>query len=234
MTRRFAVLAATLALLPTLASAALAQTTTFTDGTFLNADWSVTTEVLNLGGTVSASQIASGGSPGTYRRIINTLASAIGQGFSNTVFGFHARAGALYSPLVSGAIASIDYSESSIRLVNGVQACGVALIQGGVIYYGPGFLTPTTFNVWVVTSQTGLTATSFDALAPGVQTPDFTVTGAPIQFGFYRANSTSVGGDASSTTGGIDNWSVSVHYDAATTAQKPSWGTVKASYSRRR
>ncbi len=234
MTRRFAVLAATLALLPTLASAALAQTTTFTDGTFLNADWSVTTEVLNLGGTVSASQIASGGSPGTYRRIINTLASAIGQGFSNTVFGFHARAGALYNPLVSGAITSIDYSESSIRLAAGQQACALALIQGGVIYYGPGFLNPATLNVWAPTTQTGLVASSFDALAPGVQNPDFSAAGGPIQFGFSRGNSTSVGGAGSTLTGGIDNWSVAVHYDSATPTRATSWGSLKAGYSNRR
>ena len=234
MTRHAASVAVVLALLAAFAPPALAQTTTFSDATFLDADWTVTVEVINLGGTATGNQVASGGTSGPYRRIVNTLNSAAGFGFANTVYGFHQRAGALFNPATSGPISSIDYSESSIRLVGGVQACGVALKQSGVIYYGPGFLTPTPFNLWAPTTQTGLTAAMFDALAPGVQTPDFSVGGAPIQLGFYRANSTSVGGDGGSTTGGIDDWVVSVHYDGATPARVTSWGSLKASYTSRR
>ena len=234
MTRRYALAPVLVLLTACLPSLAAAQITGFSDGTFLDADWSVTTETINLGGTVTGNQVATGGSPGAYRRIVNTLNSAAGQPFSNTVYGFHARAGATFDPATSGPISSIDYSESSIRLANGVQACGLALKQGGVIYYGPAFLTPTPFNLWVPTSQTGLAASAFDALAPGVQNPNFTVAGAPIQLGFYRANSTSVGGDGSSPTGGIDNWTVTVHYDGATAVSRTTWGAVKASYRGRR
>jgi len=219
-----------LLVLAALPSRAHAQTTTFTDATFLDADWTVTTQILNLGGTSSGTQVATGGSTGSYRQIVNTLNSAIGQSFSNTVFAFHARAGATFSPSLSGGITGIDYSESSIRITGGVQACGVALLQGGTIYYGPSFLNPSTFGVWAPTTQTSLLATNFDALAPGVQNPDFSVTAAPIQWGFFRANSTSVGGGGSSTTGGIDNWSVTVHYDAATPARSTSWGRLKSLY----
>ncbi len=231
---RYAIPAFVLILLTTVAPVALAQTTTFGDATFLDADWTVTTETINLGGSVIGNQVASGGTSGPYRRIVNTLNSAIGFGFSNSVFGFHMRAGASFNPAVSGPITSIDYSESSIRLAAGVQACGVALQQGGVIYYGPGFLTPSTLNLWVPTSQTGLTAAMFDAAAPGVQNPDFTMAGAPIQFGFYRSNSTSVGGGGSSLFGGIDDWLVTVHYDSATPAQGITWGAVKSRYANSR
>ncbi len=211
--------------------AARAQTASFNDATFINADWSITTELLNLGGSVTGTQVATGGTSGPYRRIDNTLNSAIGFGFSNTVFGFHARAGALFNPATNGPISAIDYSESSIRLAAGVQACGVALRQGGVIYYGPGFVTPSTLNVWVATAQPGLTAASFDAAAPGVQNPDFSNAGGPIQFGFYRSNSTSVGGGGSTLLGGIDDWSVTVHYDGATPSQSASWGAIKSRYA---
>ena len=221
-------LVAVLALLITSASTVRAQTATFNDGTFNPADWTVLTQVLNLGGSVAGTQIASGGTSGPYRQIVNTLSSAAGQSFSNSVFGFHQRAGAVFTPGTSGQISSIDYSESSIRLAGGVQACGLALIQSGVVYYGPGFLTPTTFSVWAPTVQTGLTAAMFDDLAPGVHNPDFSVSGAPIQFGFYRSNSTSVGGGGGSTTGGIDDWTVTVHFDAATPARATTWGAVKA------
>jgi len=232
--RCYAVSAVVLAVLAASVPPAMAQTTTFSDAAFLNADWTLTTEVLNLGGTVTGTQVATGGTSGSYRRIVNTLNSAAGFGFSNTVYGFHARAGALFSPIASGAITGIDYAESSIRLAAGVQACGVALVQGGVIYYGPAFVTPSTLNVWVPTAQTGLTAAMFDALAPGVQNPNFTAAGAPIQFGFYRANSTSVGGGGSTLTGGIDDWVVNVHYDGATPTRATSWGALKAGYKGRR
>lgn len=231
---RYAVSAVVLALVAALVSPAMAQTTTFSDATFLDADWTITVEVLNLGGSVTGNQVASGGSPGAYRRIVNTLNSAAGQPFSNTVFGFHQRAGAVFNPATSGPISTIDYSESSIRLAAGVQACAPALKQNGVIYYGPGFLTPSTLNVWVPTSQTGLTAAMFDAAAPGMQNPDFSAGGAPIQFGFARSNSTSVGGDGSSLFGGIDNWTVSVHYNSATPTRPASWGSLKAGYTSRR
>ncbi len=224
--------AAVVALLLFSSTAALAQTATFTDATFLNADWTVTTQVLNLGGTASGSQVATGGSPGSYRQVVNTLNSALGQSFSNTVFDFHARAGATFVPSASGAISGIDYSESSIRSAGGQQACGVALTQGGTIYYGPSFLNPSTIGVWAPTTQTGLVASNFDALAPGIQNPDFSPTGGAIQWGFFRANSTSVGGGGGSTTGGIDNWSVTVHYDAATPAARTSWGRLKTLYAR--
>ncbi len=218
------------------AATARAQTVTFSDGTFASADWSTTTETLNLGGTVTATSIASGGSPGSYREIDNTLNSAIGQPFSNSVFGFHANANAIFRPAIDGPISSIDYSEASIRLssTGGVQACAIALRQNGVIYYGPGFLNPTTVGVWATTSQTGLTAANFDALAPGVQNPDFSSGGAPIQFGFSRSNSTSVGGGGGTTNGGIDNWSVTVHYDHATPAVGVSWGALKERLARGR
>ena len=72
------------------------------------------------------------------------------------------------------------------------------------------------------------------AVAPGTQNPNFSASGAPIQFGFYRSNSTSVGGNGMATYGGIDNWSVTVRYDAATPARSATWGSVKAGYAGKR
>src|SRR5262245_53279320 len=154
-------------LLAALAPLARAQSTTFSDGTFLDADWSVSVEVLNLGGTATGVQVGSGGNPGTWRQIDNTLNSAAGQSFSNTVYGFHSKSGATFAPASNGPITSIDYAESSLRTAGGQQACGLAVRQNGVIYYGPSFLNPSAFNTWAPNSQTGLTASSFDALPAG-------------------------------------------------------------------
>lgn len=200
---------------------------TFSDTQFLPADWTITTETLNLGGSVTASQVTTGGNPGAFRRINDVLASATGQPFSNSVFGSHARAGATWSPAVQGQIAALAYQEDAYRYAgSGVQANGIALRQGGVIYYGPGSVTPGTTGVWANYAWSGLTATSFDALAPGVQNPDFSPSGGVIQFGFYRANSTSVGGGAATISGGIDNWNVTI--EQATPAAVTTWGRIKA------
>jgi hypothetical protein len=217
-------------LLAALAAPAQAQTTAYNDATFANTDWTVTVEILNLGGTASGTQVATGGNPGTYRRIDNTMNSAIGQPFSNTVYSFHARTGAVFSPASFGPITAIDYTESSMRNAGGQQACGLALRQSGVIYYGPAFLNPATFGTWAPNSQLSLTASSFDALAPGVQNPNFGVGAPPIQLGFFRGNSTSVGGGGGTTTGGIDNWTVTVHFNGATPVAAASWGRVKGLY----
>jgi len=214
----------------TLATAGLApaSTVTFQDGTFTDAQWTTTVEVLNGGGSVNAFQVASGGNPTEFRRIENTLNSAIGTGVSNTVYGFHRFAGGVYDPATGGPILAINYAEDSQRIAGGVQACGLAVRQAGVIYYGPAFLTPTAFGTWATTTQTGLLAGQFDALAPGVQNPDFSVAGAPLEFGFFRANSTSVGGGGGTTHGGIDNWTVALTVDGAVATTASSWGGVKA------
>lgn len=214
----------------TLAAAgqSIGSTVTFQDGTFANAQWTTSIEVLNGGGSVSAFEVASGGNPTAFRRIENTLNSAIGTGVSNTVYGFHRFAGGVYDPATGGPILAINYAEDSQRISGGVQACGVAVRQSGVIYYGLAFLTPTAFGTWATTTQTGLVAGQFDALAPGVQNPDFSVAGAPLEFGFWRGNSTSVGGGGGTTYGGIDNWRVELTVDAAVATRTTSWGEVKA------
>jgi hypothetical protein len=209
-----------------------ARAATFSDGAFVPADWTVTTEVLNLGGTVNPSQVGSGGNPTAFRQIDDVLNSTGGGPFSNSVFGFHARVAALWNPAVDGPIVSLDYSEDAYRFAgSGVQANGIALRQGGVIYYGPGSVTPATTGVWQPYAWAGLVASNFDALAPGVQNPDFSAAGGTIQFGFFRANSTSTGGGGGTASGGIDNWSVTIH-PVVTSTVRSTWGRVKALYGR--
>jgi hypothetical protein len=207
-----------------------AATVVYQDGTFPDASWTTSVEGINGGGTGSGIQFASGGNPDAYRRTYNTTNSATGTGVSNTVLTFHRMSGAVYDPSTSGPIVSIDYSEASIRLSGGVQACAIALRQNGIVYYGPGFLNPTTFSVWATTTQTGLVATDFDAIAPGLQTPNFTGSGGPIEFGFSRSNSTSTGGPGSTTIGGIDNWTVTLNTEQPVPTALSTWGKIKSLY----
>jgi hypothetical protein len=218
------------AALAALASSARAQSISFDDVNFFDTDWTVTAEGVNLGGNSTGFMASPGGNPLSYRRVWITLNSAVGQpSNSNSVYAFHARIGATFAPASHGQIMAIDYTESSMRFGNSQQSCGLAIRQGGVIYYGPSFLNPFAVATWAPTSQPGLTAASFDALAPGVQNPNFRVGAPPIEFGFFRASSTSVvGGEG--TDGGIDNWNVTIHFSGATAVAASSWGRVKALY----
>lgn len=211
-------------------ASSIAATVVFSDGTFTNANWTVTSENLNLGGSGSGTQTATGGNPGSYRRCTNTLNSALSQPFSNTVYVFHKVSGATYTPSVTGPIVSLDYIQDSMRITGGQQAYGLALKQGGVVYYGPLFVNPVTFNVWANTSQTTLIATNFDAAAAGVQNPDFSGTGGAIELGFVCANSTSVGGAGFTTVGGIDNWKVTITSAEPVAVEPTTLGKVKALY----
>jgi hypothetical protein len=63
----------------------------------------------------------------------------------------------------------------------------------------------------------GLTATDFGLVAvtqstifDDTQHPDFSAGGAPIQFGFFRANGTGVNGGAYTLAAGIDNWQTTI------------------------
>jgi hypothetical protein len=202
-----------------------AATATFSDGTFLDANWTTTVEVKDGGGTASGFQVGSGGNPGAFRQTNISLNSSSGSQ-NNGVWISHRMSGATFNPSLSGAIVSISYSEASL-LISTVQACGIAIRQGGVIYYGPSFLD--TYS-WSTTTQPALTAANFDALPAGVQNPNFSNTGGAIEFGFYRANSTGVGSFGYSTQGGIDNWSVTVTYNGPVATEPTAWGKVKALY----
>ena len=60
------------------------------------------------------------------------------------------------------------------------------------------------------------------------QHPNFSAGGAPIQFGFFRANGTSLNGPAYTLAAGIDNWQVTVVAAAppTTATAVPAVGTV--------
>jgi hypothetical protein len=183
---------------------------TFTDGTFTNADWTVTTDTdANGTGTSSGAQLATGGNPGEFRQVSVVVQPAqIGAVFS-TVVGYHQKTSAVYNPATQGAIVSVDYSEDAMNISGGGQATGVALRQNGVIYAGPTLIT--SGSGWLGYPQSGLSANQFndiDNFQSGGLHPDFSATGAPITFGFFRAQSARFN---STSMVGIDNWSVTVN-----------------------
>ncbi len=193
----------------------------FFDGTFNNANWPFT--VFTNGGTASATQQLTGGNPLAFFRIVNTTPNAAPNAFGQ-VFPVFRRLGATYNPQTQGAIASIDYAEDSI-LIDGSGdglGAGPALVQNGKSYIGPEHVTPS--FLWTHFTNTNLKASDFDRLLPvsqwsanaatitdPTQHPDFSANGVPIQFGFWRGNTTGLGGSGGSQIGGIDNWTVTIH-----------------------
>ncbi len=191
------------------------------DGTFEDGDWTLIIRTLVGGGTVTAYQSATGGSPGEFRRIINTVNGPGG----SAVLGFHIHAGATYDPSTQGPIRSVDYSEDSI-MFSGFgegQASGPALLQAGEVYRCWGLVANQ--YTWTIQFLSDQVATDFVSLSGS--NPDFSQSGAPISFGFWRGNWTT--NHAYTIDAGIDNWSLMIHPDTATltvTEVNGGWGEV--------
>lgn len=219
-------------------STATAATVTFSDQTFDDADWTLSIQQIDKGGTVSAAQTSAGGNPDAYRRIVNVVDDGPGPG---TVRGFHLNVNAIYDPSTQGAIGTLDYYEDSIMFAGfgQGQASGAAFMQDGFLYYtpGPNRLLANQLNAW--TSQSLLSLSALDFIGVGTtEAPDFSASGGSITFGFYRANS-SPGDGGYTIDAGIDNWSIDIHSVNPVPVPAAAWlfGTALigfVGYSRRR
>jgi hypothetical protein len=186
----------------------LASPIAFFDGEFDQTNWTIVTQTIVNGGTVVAAQVGAGGNPDAFREIQNT----VNGGNGSAIYGIHMNTAATYDPSVSGAVATVDYSEDSILFVGAGdgQATSPAILQAGDYF----FLQWDLFlyanqSVWTPQSLTELTPIDFRTLLDASSHPDFSTDGAQITFGFVRANSTRDFGY--SNQAGIDNWSVSLH-----------------------
>jgi hypothetical protein len=187
---------------------------TFTDGQFADSNWTVVTQSLVNGGSVVTNHVGSGGNPGEFREIVNT----VNDGSGSFVLGFHMTGSATYDPSTSGAIATIDYQEDSILFVGfgDGQASSPAILQGGS-YFFVDFGTQLSANQssWTQQSLLNLSGSDFRTLLDSSLHPNFSSTGSPMTFGFYRGNSTS--GSGYSNRAGIDNWSITLNQESIPT-----------------
>ena len=182
------------------------QAALFTDQTFNNADWTITPLQQGNGGSVSAGQVGSGGNPGAYRSVTDTVNPA---GSSSSIaHGYHLSPLMTYSFQSGGAIISMDFSfDYSLALTNNFVGVGLAIQQNGNVFYGD--YTIVTGTPWQTLSASGLLVSDFVAPVGGVL--DFSATAAPIELGFLTANSQDPFGPGYSVTLGIDNFSATVH-----------------------
>jgi hypothetical protein len=188
------------------------------DRAFLDADWTLTTFGVGNGGSVEADQ-ASMGNPAPSRRIRTMVNSAPSPSEFSSVTGVNLFGGAVYDPQAQGAFVDLDYFEDAL-LEQGFgdgQATGIALRQNGNVYVRQVGTTPE--FAWTAKKISGVTATQFALVFEGGEDvnvhPDFSASGAPIEFGFMRRNSTSVGANGYQIVALIDNWTVLINTPCA-------------------
>jgi hypothetical protein len=147
---------------------------------------------------------AAGGNPGAWAEV--TIIPEGGQ-----IIACMFKNDALYDPSVLGGFAYVDFTEDGICAGGGPQcmSSGVCVRQAGNLYFASAGFVPEVG--WTPKAAYGLSPTDFSWLSgPTPGSPDFSATGALLQFGFYRAKS---GGPGPVT--GVDNWRVVTH-DACT------------------
>jgi len=191
------------------------------DNTFLDANWALTQFTAGNGGSSTAAQSVAGGNPGAFRNVTDVLTTAP-PGLNTIVLSTSIFTPFTYSPGVSGPIASLSYTEDAsctAGCFGSGQSTGPSLQQGGNLY----ILSSSTVITgptapWINHSLSGLTAADFGlvnvtsggSIFDNTQHPNFSAAGAPIQFGFFRANGTSVGGLGYTLSAGIDNWAITL------------------------
>jgi hypothetical protein len=200
------------------ASRGAAGVLTFSDGTFVPADWQIVFATFGsgggpLGGGDAQATQAAEGTPTPSRRIELVLPPAPAPTEFASTYALNIRSGFVYDPMVSGAIASFDYEEDARVLVAPVLT-GLAVRQGVELYFAQVQVVES--GAWTRAVRKAILQTDFEHLTPaGVvqgEYPDFGSDAEPIEVGFLRANSTGPGRPTGySNPALIDNWLVRVN-----------------------
>lgn len=155
------------------------------------------------GATDTATRETSGGSPDGFRKMDHMMPGHP-EGSRLTVYHLFPQA---YDP-EDGAVTHINYSEDRIQIDPPFATAAIG--TGFFVFQNETrFTRPLTEGVF--TSQSWETAEE-DKLTPEdfIEGLDFSTSGPPIQFGFYRSNSHNPSDVDSRTTHGIDNWRVEI------------------------
>jgi len=184
----------------------------FTDGTFSTGDWSSSVLVRGPnGGTGTATQVTSGGNPGSYWEVFAQKNATTGTGQNGSTWVFSLNSAATYDLSVSGAIATIDFSIDAKQFVQFPVSGGTVsplIFQNGGLYIASGVSVPE--STWTLKQVLGLTQTDFVRAFDFVN-PDFSTAGGLITLGFAYTVSTPINGGDSIRTAGFDNWSMTVN-----------------------
>src|SRR5262245_20622819 len=179
----------------------------FSDGTFLDADWT-STELSDTtaGGvaTFSATRSLTGGNPDAYRSVASTVP------VSGLLSVAHLRDGATWSPATQGPVTRLDFAYDYIVSPPGVDFGDSdrilpLLVQNGS-YYAPAFMA---FNQsgWHHLAKNNNGASSYVRLAgSGPTLPDLGASGSPIEFGYITRDGMIPSNPTQPRLALIDNW----------------------------
>ncbi len=196
----------------------------FSDGDFTSG-WQYVQVTTANGGSWSVKRNNVGKNPGNYLITDTSVA-----GDCAAVYGFGFKTDAVYDPHERGPLESFDYTEDA-KLIDGFgggQANGPAIRQNGKMYRIPHLDTNAIFT-WRSFPRPAVHATDFVCVLGGQcgadvdpsDHPDFSSAGAPIEFGFVRANSQIDGEPPYAITGAIDNWKVTLNRRSSSSREGP-------------
>jgi hypothetical protein len=202
---------------------------TFLDEEFENVDWTagkLVDTTVGYGANFSAYQMVNGGNPGAYRHVWHGW-TGDGSGSQGFLVG-HFSEIAWHDPGAQGAILGLNVSLDAIfnpATAPWAVACGPLVHQNGHYFTVFGSVTS---ESWTTLTFEGLTEQDFVGIAgEPLEHPDFSSNGAPIQFGFFTANST---GSSSSleTNSGYDNTYLEITH--VVDRESMTWGNIKNLY----
>lgn len=208
----------------------------FSDDDFNDADW--TTKIfryMNPTDAISSIQVEVGGNPGAFRKI--TLYSSPDDWYDPCrALLIDIKLDAVYDPTILGPINFVSYGEDhKCSTSDNCHYGGVrwfpAILQDGKYFM---YVNPDSTGVlesWTTATVDYLYETDFGEVNLGDTTwsdpssnPDFSATGASMQFGYGRANSRT--GLRSSL---IDNWTFAIDH-LVVPNEMMSWGAIKSVY----
>lgn len=176
--------------------------------------WSIIHRFGNNPGAATGGAFAGDGSPTppSYE-VVHALSSTAGS--QTTILACHSGPAAIYDPRALGAIASVNWS-LEYRWINGACCAGQGYAlyaeQGGAVYATKTFATLEA-PPWRSHQESALTALDFEPAPFQNSTPphpDFSNSGAPIQFGVLTSNSTAADGTGYLTRTRFDTFDVEI------------------------
>lgn len=197
----------------------------FEDGEFDPSHWSVTPfgDSAVPAPVQTSGRVVTGGNPGAYRKMVFVIPPQQGVtpdslGTARVLWSSNL---ATYDPLAQGAIHVIDYTEDGIWLSGesvyqnaaypGTAGSALLIEQAGRTYIAQTWRVAT--PQWRrISGSASLLPGDFELIAgiacrTGESCPDFSTSGLPIRFGYYRV---AFGFPGDAVAHGMDNWKVTV------------------------
>ena len=187
----------------------------FSDNDFNAEDWDEQTVEIGGGGTATVTRQTTGDNHWIYVSVRSNI--PVNERDTPMVFQFFWNKDANYDPRLKGAISSVDYAELNRGYsTGGAIGAPITLRQNGHIYIVDANQAEN--STWTEWTQTDVSERDFALLSPrspdnvGVPLrPDFSSSGAPIQFGFVVSMSGSMSEYRYAWTNkDIDNWQVTI------------------------